>query len=204
MFKTTKICGFCGKRKLLKYFHNDMYSKDKLKRYCKKCLNLSSRYYKQNNKEKIKRYNKKYKELHKDEISQQRKIYSSSKEYRQKRKIKRNLLRKTNIKENINHRMEVSLRQALRGVKNGRKWEILVGYSSTDLKNHLEKLFTEGMTWKLFLNGKIHIDHIKPKCLFTYHSENDFDFKECWSLKNLQPLWSHDNLKKSYKYEEFK
>ena len=36
----------------------------------------------------------------------------------------------------------------------------MLGYSSLELKEHLEKLFVEGMTWENRVEW--HIDHIKP------------------------------------------
>jgi len=35
--------------------------------------------------------------------------------------------------------------------------------------------------------------------LFKYLYISMVDFKKCWSLTNLQPLWAVDNLKKSDK-----
>lgn len=80
-----------------------------------------------------------------------------------------------------------------------RKWEELLGYSSHDLKRHLESLFTEGMSWERFMRGEIHIDHRMPKVTFLFASENDPEFKRCWALSNLQPLWAIDNIKKGAK-----
>lgn len=37
---------------------------------------------------------------------------------------------------------------------------------------------------------------------FNYESPDDLEFKECWSLSNLRPLWKIDNLRKGAKYEE--
>lgn len=45
--------------------------------------------------------------------------------------------------------------------------------------------------------GRWHIDHIRPKSSFTYTSEDDAEFRDCWSLTNLRPLWAKDNVKKS-------
>lgn len=81
--------------------------------------------------------------------------------------------------------------------KNGvRTADILhsLGYSLADLRQHLENKFTEGMTWENY--GKWHLDHIRPVCSFNFSSVQDFEFKQCWSLDNLQPLWAEDNLKK--------
>lgn len=37
------------------------------------------------------------------------------------------------------------------------------------------------------------IDHIIPQNLFHYDSEQDRDFKICWSLLNLRPLTTTKN-----------
>ena len=81
--------------------------------------------------------------------------------------------------------------------KNGKKTiNILnsLGYNLNDLKNHLENKFSEGMSWDNY--GKWHLDHIRPVCSFKFSSIHDEDFKLCWALDNLQPLWAIDNLKK--------
>ena len=71
----------------------------------------------------------------------------------------------------------------------------MLGYTPIELKNHLEYLFKEGMTWENY--GEWHVDHIKPMC--------KFDRSELPSvvnaLENLQPLWAKDNLIKGDKYE---
>ena len=91
------------------------------------------------------------------------------------------------------HRMSQSVREALRGAKRKCKWEDLHGYSVADLKRHLEAQFTKGMTWEKFFGGGIHIDHIIPRMRFTYSSASDPQFKECWALSNLRPIWPKEN-----------
>jgi len=90
----------------------------------------------------------------------------------------------------------------LRANKAGRTWESLVGYSVWDLQVHLQSKFTDGMTWERFLKGEIHIDHIIPKSRFHYETPDDPEFKICWGLNNLQPLWAKDNLSKGAKLIE--
>ncbi len=97
------------------------------------------------------------------------------------------------------NRMRARLRRAIGDKKNGREWESLVGYSASDLCKHLESLFVDGMTWEKLLSGEIHIDHKIPVTFFKFQSTNDVEFKMCWRLENLQPLWAKDNHIKSNK-----
>lgn len=55
------------------------------------------------------------------------------------------------------------------------------------------------MTWERFVAGEIHIDHVIPRAFFCYESVEDKDFKDCWALSNLKPIWEADNAKKSDK-----
>ena len=83
--------------------------------------------------------------------------------------------------------------------KNGRHWEDIVGYTSQQLREHLEKQFQPGMSWKnQGKNGWV-LDHIIPREFFKYQSTDDVEFRYCWSLNNLQPLWEIENKKKSDK-----
>ena len=97
----------------------------------------------------------------------------------------------------LNHAISNGTRRSLRGNKFGRHWESLVGYTVDDLEKHLEPLFTVGMTWENY--GDWHIDHIIPIALWQYSSYEDREFKQCWSLANLQPLWAEENIKKGSK-----
>jgi len=79
--------------------------------------------------------------------------------------------------------------------KGGKRWESLVGYNTTDLMAHLERQFLKGMTWDNY--GEWHIDHVIPVASFAIDSPECQDFKACWSLSNLRPLWARDNIVKS-------
>jgi hypothetical protein len=69
-----------------------------------------------------------------------------------------------------------------------------LGYTIAELKKHIERQFIDGMTWDRFISGEIHIDHITPQAAFDL--QNDNEWRACWSLGNLRPLWGVDNLKK--------
>lgn len=86
------------------------------------------------------------------------------------------------------------------GVKNGRHWEGMVGYSIDQLKAHLEKKFKAGMNWKNF-GSYWNIDHKIPVVAFNFNAPGDLDFKRCWALENLQPLEARINFSKGAKLQ---
>lgn len=94
----------------------------------------------------------------------------------------------------LDGRMSANIRSAIRSAKAGRKWETLVGYNLGDLMLHLERQFTRGMRWENI--GDWHIDHIVPKAAFNYSSDDEDDFRACWALTNLRPLWASENCRK--------
>lgn len=76
------------------------------------------------------------------------------------------------------------------------KYSLVLGYTSIDLRSHLESQFLEGMAWENW--GDVwEVDHIKPVSAFKYISLADPLFIQCWSLSNLRPLWRDANRKKS-------
>lgn len=101
---------------------------------------------------------------------------------------------RTPAQRRMDRRMVMGIWNALRSKKAGRSWESLVGYTLTELMVHLESLFWSGMTWDNI--GDWHIDHKRPRSSFSYESPEDADFKSCWCLQNLQPLWAVDNMRK--------
>ena len=173
----------------------------------------------------LKEYQKQYKLKNKEKLSQQNKEYyqknrklmkEKSKKNRQKLKkyyqdyfkayaqenkesLKKYQInrRQNNPSHRLNHNISCSMSHSLRLNKLSKKdshWETLVNYTVQDLKDHIEKLFLPEMSWDNY--GKWHIDHIIPKTFFKYKSTNDTEFRYCWSLHNLQPLWAEDNLSK--------
>lgn len=80
-------------------------------------------------------------------------------------------------------------------------WFVLLGYTTEDLKRHIEKQFTYGMDWDN--RHEWHIDHIKPLCSYDIKSINDIEFKECFGLDNLRPVWAHHNRVKYNCYDKY-
>jgi len=107
--------------------------------------------------------------------------------------------RREDPKFRVSQNISRSIRQSLFRFngKDGAHWETLVGYTKNELSHHLEKQFQPGMTWGNY--GEWHIDHIIPVSAFNFTDPTHEDFKRCWSLKNLRPLWAFDNISKGAK-----
>ena len=223
----TKKCSKCGEDKSLNSFYRDKRKSDGLCSSCKKCHNeaniLSARKYKEKryeiaaiwrkkNPEKASAIWKRHREKHKEERREKFKDWYHANIDAQrvvvKERIKRKRLenpeyfreydRKRYRLNRLSRCMSTSIYRALKGEKKGKKWQVLVGYSLKELKQHLEVLFQDGMSWDNY--GEWHLDHIKPKSLFNYSCPNDLEFMECWRLENLQPLWAEENMTKGNKY----
>lgn len=203
-----KFCPKCKLWKEISCYGNRKKTWDLLYENCKDCVRIytlstkdrKKKYdvlYTYKNKERISKNKEKYRLINKDKI----KKCLSSPTYLKRRRDRRKELMKDSkyaLKEKLNARIRTSINKHLKGYKNQRSWEDLLGYTWEDLRLHLQNQFSNGMTWKDFLRGKIHIDHIKPISSFNFQTTDD-EFKKCWSLSNLQPLWEIDNLKKKDK-----
>ncbi len=108
--------------------------------------------------------------------------------------------RRGTIKGRLNVNIGNEIRTSLRNNKNNRHWESLVGFTIEQLKEHLERQFMVGMSWGNY--GQWHIDHKIPISVFNFEKPADLDFRRCWSLENLQPLWSKENRIKHAKLTE--
>lgn len=69
----------------------------------------------------------------------------------------------------------------------------LLGCDWATLVAHLERQFTDGMSWDNY--SEWHIDHIRPCASFDL--TDPAQQCECFHYTNLQPLWAEDNLRKS-------
>jgi hypothetical protein len=161
--------------------------------------------WRENNKDKIRKNSRRYYLAHIDEMLEKHREYQ---ERRQKnnteevREYRRKMSRKirSTPKGKINNTMSRSIAEALKsGSKAGRRWETLVDFTAEQLRKHLEKRFKDGMTWESYGKDGWHIDHIIPISVFNFESPEDIDFKRCWALKNLQPMWAEENMAKGNK-----
>ena len=208
------------KREYMKEYR--LNNKEKIKEYDKK--------YRENNKEKRKEKNKQYREKHHEKELKRKRLYyrnnlekikEDSKQYYNKNSKEmqermyqwrknnpgymyqwRKNNHRTDLKFNLNDRMRRAINHSLKGNKNGRHWETLVGYTLDDLVKGLKKTMPEGYCWEDCINGRLHLDHKIPISVFNFEKPEHIDFKRCWALKNLQLLPARENLIKSNKLEK--
>lgn len=179
--------------------------------------------YRELNPEKVKESKKLYYENNKDKVLEKNKAWrldnieavkEKDRKYHQKNRSERNAFNKQWRKENSEHvRNYINdkyqnneefhiwqiCRQLVRraylaiGTKKERSSREFLNYSAQDLKEHIEKQFTEGMSWDN--HGEWHIDHIIPISQAKTLEEGI----KLSKLSNLQPLWAEDNLLKKNK-----
>jgi len=73
------------------------------------------------------------------------------------------------------------------------------GYSASALREHIESLFTPGMSWGRVAKGDIQIDHKYPARAFDLSTQSGVH--RAYALNNLQPLWRGDNVRKGYDFD---
>jgi hypothetical protein len=103
-------------------------------------------------------------------------------------------------RDNPSYRLLCRLRARINSMANGRasrRTEELLGYTMAQFCSHIERQFAPGMGWHNI--GEWEIDHILPVAFFTVATVDDADFKACWALTNLQPLWRAENRSKNAK-----
>jgi hypothetical protein len=164
------------------------------------------------NKESFDEYHAQYRMDHKE------KNKNYQKKYQQQNKIKLSAYSlnyvKNKLKENSNFKLRRNISKLISSYlkrygfrKNGNSILDNLGYTIDELKQHLEKQFEPWMTWD---NWGIYdlktwddndsstwtwqIDHIIPQTKLAYTSMTDDNFQKCWTLENLRPLSSKQNL----------
>ena len=179
-----KVCKGCGKEFTVKYRRKYNYKKG----FCSKCAKKQwERNNPKNASAREKRWLQKNPEYMKNYMKTPKARERINRYFRQ--------LRKENPKFRLDHNMATAIRQSLKGKKAGRRWESLVSYTLKELTEHLESQFDGKMNWENY-GSYWEVDHIRPRSLFRYTFPEDPEFKECWALKNLQPLEKIVNLRK--------
>lgn len=110
---------------------------------------------------------------------------------------------KERCKTDVEFKIRMNLRSRMYGAlirQRGVKATDVIDLHGADVPfilRHLEKKFTDGMSWDNY--GEWEIDHIKPCAAFDLRKEEEQ--RECFHYTNLQPLWGDENRAKADKYE---
>lgn len=201
-----KRCAKCNSVKEVIYFPKRKNRNNNPSSYCYECEKKRSiDYYDENTEECNKRsrrymertgYAKDYNKKNRSRLNEKAKKWIKE----NPEKIRKYVNKK--YKENLNYKIEKRLRVSFyRAVRRQYKTKSvirLIGCQIDQFILYLESLFTEGMTWDLFDNGKIHIDHIIPCKAFDL--TNPIHQMACYYHKNLRPMWGSENIKKGGKY----
>ena len=196
---TFKICRNCDIPKPINEFWQ--IANGKYYAYCKECARIKNRQWKENNRDKSRAIARRH--YRKNKI----KIYEALKEWRKANPEKMRekgrkdaKARRSTQRGHLNSVISKAIYGSLHNRKDGKHWEKLVGYTLKELCVHLEKQFRSNMSWENY--GEWHIDHKVPISAFNFEKPEDLDFKKCWALSNLQPMWAKENLLKSTKLEK--
>jgi hypothetical protein len=206
-YKGSVWCKVCSKEKSREWYYKN---KEKALGTARKWAlthpektNAAKRKYRENHKDKEREYGKKRRTENPEREKNRKRIWALNNPDKQKAMAKRATTKLRNTPKGIlDHRISTAIRETLKGTKNGKRWQLLVGYSVAELKFHIEKRFVGGMSWGKFMSGEIHIDHKIPIAVFNYKTPDDPDFKRCWAIENLQPMWAKDNILKSVKLNQ--
>jgi hypothetical protein len=151
--------------------------------------------YRDRHKTKSREYAAKYREENKDKLKEQKKLYHSQ-DYVKRKRSERNLQRKNS---DIKYRFMCTVRSNVSdALKNGYGALRHLPYTVDELMRHLERQFTNKMTWKNY-GSYWHVDHIVPSKSFNFENPDDPDFLACWSLTNVRPLEAKTNMWKNAK-----
>ena len=101
------------------------------------------------------------------------------------------------LRSNLASLINTAIRKQF-GVKASRTNE-LIGCTVTELRQHLEDQFTNGMDWDNYGRNGWHIDHIRPCASFDL--SDPYQQRQCFHYSNLQPLWEADNIRKGAKWQ---
>ena len=127
------------------------------------------------------------------------KRYNSNPKNKIKSRIAKNKRYQRDPKVRLHNSISCGLRNCLKN-KGGQKAFDLLPYNIIQLKSNIEKQFQPGMSWENY--GDWHVDHKIPVSAFNFTKPEHIDFKRCWSLKNLQPMWANENMKKGASLEK--
>ncbi len=185
---TSRACTKCGEIKDFSCFNKDKTSKFGIKPRCIECTKKQKAEYRRNNREKIIAYTKeygqrpetkerkrqyredrkerfqeyevKYIQTHKDKIKERQRIQRQNNRDKINERMRQYLATNTNAR--LAHNLRARFHDALKRSNVGKTTNTMhfLGATIETIKNHLESLFVQGMSWDNY--GEWEIDHIVP------------------------------------------
>ena len=137
-------------------------------------------------------YSKDYRLKNRTKISQGLKKYHKNNKDKINKHLKQK--RRTNIQFKLSQNIRSRIWNALKNNYNEARTAELIGWSSPQLKKHIEFQFQGGMSWDNWNLKGWHIDHIIPCSAFDLSKPEEQ--LNCFNYINLQPLWAFDNISK--------
>jgi hypothetical protein len=170
---------------------------------CRNCMSQNCKNYFNNNREHKREYDRLYKRQPSVLLKrlEYQKEYFKNSENKKRINTYMNERYHNNIQQKLHTIISVSINKCLSGRKNNNSINNILNYTMLELKQHLEFQFDNNMNWDNY-GTYWEIDHIVPISKFKFNSYDDTDFKNCWSLQNLQPLPCVLNRMKKDKLDE--
>ena len=195
-----KYCNVCKKLKPINQFYRNKSIPNGYRHDCKDCFNAYQKRWNEINPSLHRKYDALWQQRNPGKVREKAIRWKENNRERwraNKRRQEKN--RRMTVIGKLQNSIHCGVYGQLKKNKKGQRAFDLLGYSPDVLKRHLEKQFIDGMTWDNY--GEWHIDHIIPQSAFYITSAEDIDFKRCWALNNLRPLWASDNIKKHSKLD---
>jgi hypothetical protein len=187
-----KQCGSCKSILPVSCFSRDAKRVDGLLRICKPCDAANHKARRENDKAAYQARKKQYYKNNPEKMREAVKSYRMRNHERilEQKRLKRKEDHLYRLKENLRRNIKDALKHG--GYSKTSKTMQILGCDLNELKAHIERQFTKGMSWAK-LGPKIHIDHIIP--MATAKSEEDLIALNHFT--NLRPMWAKENLEKS-------
>lgn len=175
---------------------------------CKICINQINKEYRLANVEKVKLARRKHYRQNRDKLLEQKSAYAKThklqkaeydKTYRQVNVQKfKDAKRRFELRNRDNpiFKIKRNLRRRIHHVlKNNTKSKstlCLLGCTFEEFKLHIEKQWSDGMSWNNYGQYGWHIDHIIP--CYKFDLSKPEEQAKCFHYSNQRPLWLKDNL----------
>jgi hypothetical protein len=152
------------------------------------------RQWRKRNPDRLKHYTAEYRRLYRTDAA-----FRARKQayYRRYMATQRKMMTNRGLGMALRNRLYCALRRA--NANKNIKTHELIGCTITELRQHLEAQFTDGMTWHNYGKDGWHIDHIRPCASFDLSDSEQQ--RQCFHYSNLQPLWALDNIRKGARWD---